>query len=72
MELNESARRPDGVSGNIIYKWWCPKCQADHYDQYCPQDELELTEFANVIANGLEHIEFCPHYGQLIKNLEAM
>ena len=72
MEMSESTRRPDSVSGNIIYKWWCPKCQTDHYDQYCPRDELELAKFANVVPSGLEHIEFCPHCGQLIKKLEAM
>lgn len=35
--------------GNIIlYSWWCPACVINHYDEYCPRDELVNPDFANV------------------------
>lgn len=26
------------IIDNIVYQWWYPKCQHDHYIPYCPQD----------------------------------
>jgi len=25
-------------NGNLIYEWWCPKCNTYHYDKCCPYD----------------------------------
>ena len=70
VSVNKSWRAAEwfvGTAGNIIYKWWCPECQTDHYGQYCPRDELESAKSANVVADELKHIEVCPHCDRLIK-----
>lgn len=53
-----------GSTGNIIYVWWCPRCQADHYSPHCPRDLICGADAENYQRNGYE---ICPHCGQLIK-----
>jgi len=59
MDMHES------LSGNIVFEWWCPKCGAYHYQQYCPKDESESTESININADSTLKIEICPCCGQL-------
>jgi len=49
-------------SGDLIYQWWCPRCQCDHCGPTCPQNQyvIEYTD-----ANRTYDI--CPHCGKEIK-----
>ncbi|MBA7677338.1 hypothetical protein ES703_85595 [subsurface metagenome] len=71
METNESARRPDGVSGNIADEWWCPKCGLCHHGLDCPEDDLTAKPEVNIkiFINNIRY-EFCPHCGRIIEKEE--
>jgi len=28
-------------NGNILYLWWCLRCQTYHHDKYCPYDCMD-------------------------------
>lgn len=59
---NESLGPHDSTAGNIIYKWWCPRCQVDHYTPCCPIEEYKRLAH---LWKDLKY-EFCPHCGQLM------
>jgi len=51
----------------IVYMWWCQKCLDYHYEQYCPRDELESLDFANLDNRKKTYFDICPNCGQFIK-----
>ena len=60
---NGSPVQYDSVSPDIVYMWWCPKCQVNHYTPYCPMGEYRR------LANSWKdfYYESCPHCGQVIE-----
>ena len=64
IDVNYHPEHFSNTSGNIVYQWWCLKCQANHYTPWCPYDVWD-----NMARDFKECINFetCPHCGQLIK-----
>ena len=52
------------LCNDLIYEWWCLKCQCYHYYPWCPWDKNELTD--DSIHKPIRY-EICSHCGQLIK-----
>lgn len=67
IDINYHPEHFSNTSGNIVYQWWCLKCQDNHSTPYCPYDTFTIGDDYPEFLDLIDRIEICPHCGQIIK-----